>query len=180
MFQTPLDAKKYGQPPSHYVPGFGRGAVGFTTRSDIGPPRLTPDPPSFGLPPSGYIPGFGRGAQSFSKEEGGGAVGGGLGGVGGGGGGGAGGGGGGAGAGGAGGGGGGVVGGLGGGREEEDYSESKYDEWAGYGGSLFAYGDYDEEDREADEIYGCIDRHMDGRRRRRREERLRDELERMR
>ena len=70
MFQTPLDAKKYGPPPSHYVPGFGRGAVGFTTRSDIGPPRLTPDPPSFGLPPSGYIPGFGRGAQSFSKEDG--------------------------------------------------------------------------------------------------------------
>jgi pre-mRNA-processing factor 6 len=145
-FQTPLDAKKYGPPPSHYVPGFGRGAVGFTTRSDIGPPRLTPDPPCFGLPPSGYIPGFGRGAQSISKEEGG-------------------------------------IPGVAassGTREEEDYSESKYDEWAGYGGSLFAYGDYDEEDREADEIYGSIDRHMDGRRRRRREERLRDELEKMR
>ena len=29
--------------PANYVPGLGRGATGFTTRSDIGPARLTPD-----------------------------------------------------------------------------------------------------------------------------------------
>ena len=31
------------QTPANYVPGLGRGATGFTTRSDIGPARLTPD-----------------------------------------------------------------------------------------------------------------------------------------
>ena len=30
-------------PPSSYVPGLGRGASGFTTRSDIGPARETGD-----------------------------------------------------------------------------------------------------------------------------------------
>ena len=65
----PNDLKKFGPPPTHYIAGFGRGAVGFTTRSDIGPPRLTPDPPAFGLPPSGYVAGFGRGAQAFNKDE---------------------------------------------------------------------------------------------------------------
>ena len=29
--------------PSNYVPGLGRGATGFTTRSDIGPARMTPE-----------------------------------------------------------------------------------------------------------------------------------------
>lgn len=28
--------------PSNYVPGLGRGATGFTTRSDIGPARAGP------------------------------------------------------------------------------------------------------------------------------------------
>jgi pre-mRNA-processing factor 6 len=31
------------QPPSNYVAGMGRGATGFTTRSDIGPARFAPD-----------------------------------------------------------------------------------------------------------------------------------------
>ena len=30
-------------PPPNYVPGLGRGATGFTTRSDIGPARMGPD-----------------------------------------------------------------------------------------------------------------------------------------
>ena len=30
-------------PPPNYVPGLGRGATGFTTRSDIGPARITPE-----------------------------------------------------------------------------------------------------------------------------------------
>eukprot|EP00961_Rhodomonas_salina_P164498 2216306-Rhodomonas_salina.1 len=33
-----------GQVPSNYVPGLGRGATGFTTRSDIGPARYTAAP----------------------------------------------------------------------------------------------------------------------------------------
>jgi hypothetical protein len=32
--------------PSNYVAGLGRGATGFTTRSDIGPARLAPEMPS--------------------------------------------------------------------------------------------------------------------------------------
>nr|WJH19485.1 U5 snRNP-associated 102 kDa protein (U5-102 kDa protein) [Euglena gracilis] len=34
------------QPPANYVAGMGRGATGFTTRSDIGPARLAPDTPA--------------------------------------------------------------------------------------------------------------------------------------
>lgn len=32
--------------PANYVPGLGRGATGFTTRSDIGPARLAPELPA--------------------------------------------------------------------------------------------------------------------------------------
>lgn len=32
--------------PANYVPGLGRGATGFTTRSDIGPARMAPGMPS--------------------------------------------------------------------------------------------------------------------------------------
>ena len=136
----PNDTKKFGNAPSHYIAGFGRGAVGFTTRSDIGPPRLTPDPPAFGVPPTGYVAGFGRGAQAFNKEEGA----------------------------------------TENDREYEDYSDAKYDEWSGYGGSLFAFGDYDDEDKEADEIYSMIDKHMDLRRKQRREKKAKEDLEKLR
>lgn len=136
----PNDLKKFGPPPTHYIAGFGRGAVGFTTRSDIGPPRLTPDPPAFGLPPSGYVAGFGRGAQAFNKDESAAEN----------------------------------------DRECEDYSDAKYDEWSGYGGSLFAFGDYDDEDKEADEIYSMIDKHMDLRRKQRREKKAKEDLEKLR
>lgn len=37
--------------PADYVPGLGRGATGFTTRSDIGPARPAPD-----LPASSQLP----------------------------------------------------------------------------------------------------------------------------
>ncbi|CAM9445514.1 unnamed protein product, partial [Laminaria digitata] len=65
--------------PSNYVAGLGRGAVGFTTRSDIGPARTPlPEPgaapppgaapssgaakdPDFGPAPVGYVAGRGRG-----------------------------------------------------------------------------------------------------------------------
>lgn len=33
------------EPPPGYVPGLGRGATGFTTRSDIGPARAATDAP---------------------------------------------------------------------------------------------------------------------------------------
>lgn len=138
----PNEAKKFGPQPTHYIAGFGRGAIGFTTRSDIGPPRLTPDPPAFGAPPSGYVPGLGRGAQAFSKDD--------------------------------------VGASTENDREIEDYSDAKYDEWSGYAGSLFAFGDYDDEDKEADEIYTMIDKHMDMRRKQRREKKAKEELEKLR
>lgn len=54
--------------PTNYVAGVGRGAMGFTTRSDIGPARPAPAPmgapgdlPSFGQAPAGYVAGRGRG-----------------------------------------------------------------------------------------------------------------------
>ena len=36
---------KFPPPPENYIPGLGRGAIGFTTRSDIGPMKLTSDTP---------------------------------------------------------------------------------------------------------------------------------------
>ena len=65
----------------------------------------------------------------------------------------------------------------------EDYSESNYDEWSGYGGSLFAQGGRpsisggfmgvdDAEDNEADNTFAKVEEFMDGRRKRRREDKL--------
>ncbi|CAM9458031.1 unnamed protein product, partial [Pylaiella littoralis] len=74
--------------PSNYVAGLGRGAVGFTTRSDIGPAR-TPiaEPgaagppgaagatsgaakdPDFGPAPVGYVAGRGRGMGDLAKSN---------------------------------------------------------------------------------------------------------------
>lgn len=42
------------------------------------------------------------------------------------------------------------------------------------------FGEYDEDDREADEIWDSVDRHMDLRRRHRRERRLKEEIEKFR
>ncbi len=66
--------------------------------------------------------------------------------------------------------------------EREDYSESNYDEWSGYGGSLFApkpqgntsgyMGVDDAEDNEADQLFNKVDEFMDGRRKKKREEKL--------
>ena len=74
--------------PRGYVPGLGRGAAGFTTRSDIGPAapegvaavgvggsraaearamKLAATP--FGVAPKGYIPGAGRGAGGPAGED---------------------------------------------------------------------------------------------------------------
>ena len=55
----------FSQPPPNYVPGLGRGAVGFITRSDIGPANVTKEAPLIGLPATGYTPGVGRGATGI-------------------------------------------------------------------------------------------------------------------
>ena len=38
-----------------------------------------------------------------------------------------------------------------------DYSDARYDEFYGYQGSLFQNTEYDNEDKEADEIYNMVD-----------------------
>mmetsp|Transcript_31144 Transcript_31144/g.75951 ORF Transcript_31144/g.75951 Transcript_31144/m.75951 type:complete len:978 (-) Transcript_31144:272-3205(-) len=55
----------FGQPPPGYVPGLGRGAVGFTTRSDIGPAR-----PAAGVDaPPGFQGGAPGAAQQGEKKN---------------------------------------------------------------------------------------------------------------
>ena len=36
----------FGKPPPGYIPGLGRGAVGFITRSDLGPARAVDAQPA--------------------------------------------------------------------------------------------------------------------------------------
>ncbi|KAG6610889.1 Pre-mRNA-processing factor [Phytophthora cinnamomi] len=137
--------------PANYVPGLGRGAVGFTTRSDIGPARApmaqdgTQDAPF--LPPGAAA---GRGLPSAGRGSG--------------------------------------TAGMGGfGREKDehedfgDYSETNYDEFSGYSSrGLFQDTPYDQDDREADDVYEQVDARMDSRRKRRRELRQLQELKRAR
>lgn len=128
--------------PQGYVAGVGRGAMGFTTRSDIGPARPAAGvlDPQFGQAPAGYIAGQGRGMGELARDQGETA--------------------------------------KPKGPQEEvdrgDYSESNYDEFSGYSGSLFASAGtpYDEEDAEADQIYESVDEFMDGRHKRRREQQM--------
>lgn len=62
------------KPPANYVAGLGRGATGFTTRSDIGPARAAPDLPDRSAP-IGATPassqgvGRGRGKGPGDEEE---------------------------------------------------------------------------------------------------------------
>jgi pre-mRNA-processing factor 6 len=114
------------KPPANYVAGLGRGATGFTTRSDIGPARAAaPDLPDKSA-------GVGRGREKYATEE----------------------------------------------EEEDGYDENqKFDEFEGNDVGLFASGEYDEEDREADAVWEGIDKRMDSRRKDRREARLKQEIE---
>lgn len=63
------------KPPANYVAGLGRGATGFTTRSDIGPARAAPDLPdrsaaAIGAPgASGVGRGRGKGLGEEEEEE---------------------------------------------------------------------------------------------------------------
>ena len=84
------------QAPPGYVAGVGRGATGFTTRSDIGPARddtdITDDRHAHPMK-----------APKKKDEDG---------------------------------------------EEEEDLNEANFDEFAGYGGSLFSKDPYDKDDAE--------------------------------
>ncbi|XP_031482456.1 protein STABILIZED1 [Nymphaea colorata] len=63
------------RPPPNYVAGLGRGATGFTTRSDIGPARAAPDLPDRsattlgGAGAAGVGRGRGRGGGGEEEEE---------------------------------------------------------------------------------------------------------------
>ncbi|CAM9708855.1 unnamed protein product [Chrysoparadoxa australica] len=161
--------------PSNYVPGLGRGAVGFTTRSDIGPAGTAPEAGGaaavaaaqaiaskvqpvipkvvvgpavdYGEAPAGYVAGRGRGMGDLARAQSGAGPG--------------------------------AKGGPGE-KETMDYSESNYDEFSGYGEKLFSDTPYDKEDEEADRIYEAIDERMDMRTKRRREENRLDEIKRQR
>jgi pre-mRNA-processing factor 6 len=133
--------KKFAPAPTNYVAGLGRGATGFTTRSDIGPARAPSAPPvaNFGQAPEGYIPGAGRGAIGFglhgtlapgttapprTEDD----------------------------------------------ADKGDYSDAQFDKWSGFdGGGLFNGEAYDAEDRESDRIWDEVDKRMDSRRQKRRE-----------
>lgn len=112
--------------PENYVAGLGRGATGFTTRSDLGPAREGPTPEQIqaalakraellgAAPPTAY----GAGQKGGKEDE----------------------------------------------EEEEDERFQDPDNEVG----LFAYGQFDQDDDEADRIYREVDEKMDKRRRIRR------------
>merc|ERR1719188_2117351 len=112
--------------PLGYVAGVGRGATGFTTRSDIGPAREATDVSDDRHAPPPGVP-----AAKKAKTD----------------------------------------------DDELDLNESNYDEFAGYGGSLFGKDPYEKDDEEADAIYNAIDDRMDEKRKQYREEREKREVE---
>ena len=111
------------QAPENYVAGLGRGATGFTTRSDLGPAREGPSEEQIKealakraqqlgtAPPTAY----GAGKKKPDEEE-----------------------------------------------DEERFRDAENEE------GLFATGNYDRDDDEADRIYQSVDERMDKRRRARR------------
>lgn len=113
--------------PLGYVAGVGRGATGFTTRSDIGPARDAND-----VSDDRHAPPSKRKKKEEEEDD------------------------------------------------DEDLNDSNYDEFSGYGGSLFSKDPYDKDDEEADMIYEEIDKRMDEKRKEYREKRLKEELERYR
>uniref|UniRef100_A0AAF5Q4B9 Pre-mRNA-processing factor 6 n=1 Tax=Wuchereria bancrofti TaxID=6293 RepID=A0AAF5Q4B9_WUCBA len=112
--------------PAGYVAGVGRGATGFTTRSDIGPARDSTDLPE--LPPAGPTK-KAREDDDDKKDD------------------------------------------------NEDLNDSNYDEFEGYGGSLFSKDPYDKDDEEADEIYSAVDSRIDERRKEYREKKYKEAIE---
>ncbi|OWM83405.1 hypothetical protein CDL15_Pgr012886 [Punica granatum] len=62
--------------------------------------------------------------------------------------------------------------------DDKGYDENwKFDEFEGNDVGLFAYAEYDEDDKEADAVWEAIDKRMDSRRKDRREARLEEEIE---
>ncbi|KAL4737375.1 PRP1 splicing factor, N-terminal-domain-containing protein [Aspergillus similis] len=124
--------------PENYVAGLGRGATGFTTRSDLGPAREGPTPEQIqaalakraqllgAAPPTAYGATREKGKGDEKPAE-----------------------------------------------EEDDERFQDPDNEVG----LFAYGQFDQEDDEADRIYREVDEKMDRRRKARREARERQERE---
>ncbi|KAL4768376.1 PRP1 splicing factor, N-terminal-domain-containing protein [Aspergillus nidulans var. acristatus] len=124
--------------PENYVAGLGRGATGFTTRSDLGPAREGPTPEQIqaalakraqllgAAPPTAYGATREKGKGEEKPAE-----------------------------------------------EEDDERFQDPDNEVG----LFAYGQFDQEDDEADRIYREVDEKMDRRRKARREARERQERE---
>ncbi|KAI3128851.1 hypothetical protein CBS147330_5339 [Penicillium roqueforti] len=117
--------------PENYVAGLGRGATGFTTRSDLGPAREGPTPEQIQAALTKRAQLLGAAAPTAygatSREKGGKDE----------------------------------------DKEEEDERFQDPDNEVG----LFAYGQFDQEDDEADRIYQEVDEKMDKRRRARREAR---------
>ncbi|KKK25598.1 hypothetical protein ARAM_005105 [Aspergillus rambellii] len=124
--------------PENYVAGLGRGATGFTTRSDLGPAREGPTPEQIqaalakraqllgAAPPTAYGASREKGGKEDKAAE-----------------------------------------------EEDDDRFQDPDNEVG----LFAYGQFDQEDDEADRIYKDVDEKMDRRRKARREAREAQERE---
>lgn len=132
-------------PPANYVPGLGRGAAGFTTRSDVGPaaPAVVGDGSgsrsadaratmlqqrssqnnnnsysAFGTAPANYVPGAGRGAARLSKDT-----------------------------------------------DNNEAGTGMYDAFGGYTERpAESAGQYDEDDDEADKVWAAIDERMNSKR----------------
>ncbi|KAJ5205805.1 RNA-processing protein HAT helix [Penicillium cf. griseofulvum] len=117
--------------PENYVAGLGRGATGFTTRSDLGPAREGPTPEQIQAALTKRAQLLGAAAPTAygttTREKG--------------------------------------------GKEEDKEEEDERFQDPDNEVGLFAYGQFDQEDDEADRIYQEVDEKMDKRRRARREAR---------
>ncbi|OQE13117.1 hypothetical protein PENFLA_c054G01577 [Penicillium flavigenum] len=123
--------------PENYVAGLGRGATGFTTRSDLGPAREGPTPEQIQAALTKRAQLLGAAAPTAygatTREKG--------------------------------------------GKEEDQGEEDERFQDPENEAGLFAYGQFDQEDDEADRIYQEVDEKMDKRRRARREAREKAEQE---
>ncbi|KAJ5387317.1 hypothetical protein N7509_009858 [Penicillium cosmopolitanum] len=126
------------QAPDNYVAGLGRGATGFTTRSDLGPAREGPTPEQIQAALTKRAAQLGAAAPTAyghnSREKG-------------------------------------------GKDEKEDEGDDERFQDPDNEVGLFAYGQFDQEDDEADRIYQEVDEKMDRRRKARREAREQKEQE---
>jgi pre-mRNA-processing factor 6 len=117
------------QAPENYVAGLGRGATGFTTRSDLGPAREGPTPEQIQAALTKRAAQLGAAAPTAygnnSREKG-------------------------------------------GKDEKEDEGDDERFQDPDNEVGLFAYGQFDQEDDEADRIYQEVDEKMDKRRKARR------------